>query len=344
MSDSTDQPSTTPARARATLTGISSRAWEHPADQGALVALRRLKGFDTVLKTMSGLVNERAVRLVFLGSAVRVDERQFPALHFALSDVARVLDAAEVPEMYVAANPVLNATTIGMSKPVIVLNSGLVDLLDEEELRFVIAHELGHALSGHAVYQTLLQRLLQMTGILSSLPFGGLGVRAIVAALFEWSRKAELSADRAGLLATQDPAVAIRVQMQLASGGHLADLDTTSFLAQGQEYLDAIDLRDSVLKLLLVENRSHPFAVVRAAELRRWVDSGAYTRCVSGDYPRREDDDEAKVSEAAKAAAASYAESFRSSQDTVGKLVHDLAGVAGSVKVWLDEKLRRGEG
>ena len=116
----------------------------------------------------------------------------------------------------------------------------------------------------------------------------------------EWSRKAELSADRAGLLATQDPAVAIRVQMQMASGGHLADLDTTSFLAQGQEYLDAGDLRDSVLKLLLIENRSHPFAVVRAAELRRWVDSGDYTRLLSGDYPRREDDDDAKVSDAAQ--------------------------------------------
>ena len=84
-------------RPRATLTGISSRAWEHPADQGALVALRRLKGFDTVLKAMSGLVNERAVRLVFLGSAVRVDERQFPALHFAAERRRGVLDAERGP-------------------------------------------------------------------------------------------------------------------------------------------------------------------------------------------------------------------------------------------------------
>ena len=331
----------TPARSRATLTGISSRAWEHPADQGALVALRRLKGFDTVLRTMSGLFNERAVRLAYLGSSVRVDERQFPALHYALSDVARVLDAVEVPELFVRANPGFNALTIGMNKPFIVLDSGLVDLLDEEELRFVVAHELGHALSGHAVYQTLLQRLIQVTGVLSSLPLGGLGVRAIVAALYEWSRKSELSADRAGLLATQDPAVALRVHMQVASGGHLDDLDTTSFLAQGQEYLEADDVRDSVLKMLLVENRSHPFAVVRAAEMRRWVDSGAYTRILSGDYPRRDDDAAAKVSDAARAAAASYSDSFRSSQDAVGRLVHDLAGVAGSVKVWLDERFRR---
>ena len=331
---------TQPARTRATLTDISSRAWEHPADRGALVALRRLKGFDTVLKAMSGLFNERAVRLVFLGSAVRVDERQFTRLHRLLGEVGRTLDAPEVPELYVLDNPLPGAMTIGMNKPFIVLNSGLVHLLDEDELRFVVAHELGHAMSGHAVYQTLLQRLLQLSGVLTAIPMGGLGVRAIVAALYEWSRKAELSADRAGLIATQDPATAFRVHMKLASGGHLDDLDATSFFAQGQEYDDA-DLRDSVLKLLLIENRTHPFAVVRATELRRWVDSGDYTRILGGDYPRRDTDAEAKVSEAAAEAARSYSEQFRQTQDAVGKLVHDAAGWVGSARLWLDEKLRR---
>ena len=331
---------TQPARSRATLTGISSRAWEHPADRGALVALRKLKGFDTVLKALSGLFNERAVRLLFLGSAVRADERQFSRLHRLLGDVARTLDATELPELYVATSPFPGAMTIGMNKPFIVLNSALVDLLDEEELRFVIAHELGHAVSGHAVYQTLLQRMLQMSGVLVAIPIGGLGFRAIVAALHEWSRKAELSADRAGLLATQDPATAFRVHMKLASGGHIDDLDPTSFFAQGQEYDDA-DLRDSVLKLLLIENRSHPFAVVRASELRRWVDSGEYTRILGGDYPRRDTDDETLVSEAAAEAARSYSEQFRQTQDAVGKLVHDAAGWVGSAKIWLDEKLRR---
>jgi Zn-dependent protease with chaperone function len=332
-----------PARSRVNLPGISSRAWEHPADRGALVALRRLKGFDNVLKAMSGLFNERAVRLAFLGSAIRVDERQFSRLHALLADVARILDAPEMPELFVSANPVPNALTVGMNKPFIVISSGLVDLLDDEEMRFVLAHELGHSMSGHAVYQTLLQRLIQLSGVLNTIPMGGLGVRAIMAALMEWSRKAELSADRAGLLATQDPPTAFRVHMQLASGGHLENLDPTSFFAQGQEYDDAGDLRDSVLKLLLIEARSHPFAVVRAAELRRWVESGEYTRCLSGEYPRRDSDAEAGVSEAAKAAARSYSETFRQSQDAVGKLVHDAAGFLGSAKLWLDDVLRRGD-
>jgi Zn-dependent protease with chaperone function len=330
-----------PTRSRTVLRNISSRAWEHPADQGALVALRKLKGFDTVVKLMSGLINERAVRLLYLGSAIRVDERSFPQLHRALNDAASILDAEVVPELYVQADPTFNAMTIGLERPIIVVNSALVDLLDEEELRWVLAHELGHALSGHSVYRTILLRLLSMSGVLAAIPLGGLGLRMIIAALMEWVRKSELSADRAGLLATQDPAVAYRALMKLAGGGHLDDLDQTSFFEQGAEYDGAVDIRDSVLKLLLIERRSHPMPVSRASELRRWVDSGSYTAILAGDYPTRDTDDEAKVSEAAQEAARSYGDAFRDTQDTIGRLAHDAAGWMGSAKVWLDEQWRR---
>ena len=289
------------------------------------------------------MINERAVRLQFLASAIKVDERQFDRLHRLLGDVGATLDAPELPEMYVVANPNLSAITIGMNKPIIVLNSALVDLLDEEELRFVIAHELGHALSGHAVYQSLLQRLLVLSGVVGSVPLGGVGLRVIVAALFEWSRKSELSADRAGLLATQDPHVAFRVHMKLASGGHLEDLDTTSFFAQGTEYAETGDMRESMLRLLLVERQTHPFAVVRAKELRRWVDSGAYTAVLAGTYPRRDEDADADMSEAAREAARSYTDSFRNLGDTLGRFLQDTAGVMGSVKGWWDETFRRGQ-
>jgi Zn-dependent protease with chaperone function len=336
---------TTPARSRATLTGISSRAWEHPADRGALVALRKLKGFDTVLKAISGLINERRFRLAYLGTAVRVDERQFAGMHRLLAEVGRTLDVAELPEMFVANSPFTGAMTIGMDKPIIVVNSGYLDLLDEEEMRYLIAHELGHALSGHAVYHTLLRRLLRLGGVWNAVPGGALGIRVIVAALLEWQRKSELSADRAGLLATQDPAVAQRFHMKLASGsGDLSDLDQTSFFAQGQEYLDSGDLRDSVLKLLLIEEATHPFAVVRSAELRKWVDSGDYTQILAGTYARRDEDAAAKISEAAQQAADSYTETFRETQDALGKLVHDVAGFFGGAKLWLDEQLRRTRG
>ena len=138
-----------------------------------------------------------------------------------------------------------------------------------------------------------------------------------------------------------DPATAFRAHMKIASGGHVDDLDQTSFFAQGAEYAGATDIRDSVLKLLLIERRSHPFPVSRGAELRSWVDSGAYTAVLTGTYPRREDDATAPVSEAAQAAARSYSEAFKSSQDVLGRMMHDVAGWLGSAKGWLDEQMRR---
>ena len=160
----------------------------------------------------------------------------------------------------------------------------------------------------------------------------------------EWSRKAELSADRAGLLATQDPQVAFRVHMKLASGGHLEDLDTTSFFAQGTEYDESGDLRESRAPAdCSWSAQTHPFAVVRAKELRRWVDSGAYTTILSGIYPTRDQDDAADLSEAAREAAQSYAKAFSNTQDALGRFLHETAGVVGSVKGWLDETFRRGE-
>jgi hypothetical protein len=327
-----------PTRQRVTLTDISSRAWEHPADRGALVALRQLKGFDFVLRKMSGLINERAFRLQYLGSAIRVDERQFPKVHRLYTEAATTLDVRTLPELYVINSPIWNAVTIGMDKPFIVLNSALLQGLDDEETRFILGHELGHAQSGHALYQSLLLWLMRLTGAVNWMPIGALGLRAIIAALHEWSRKAELSGDRAGLLAVQDPAVALRVQMKLASGGQLAELDTTAFLAQGTEYEGAGDLRDSVLKLLLLEAQTHPLAVIRAHELRRWVDEGEYTTIVSGTYPKRQEDGDASMTQEAKNAAKSYSDAFARSQDPLAKLLRDAGDGLGGVRDWVSSK------
>ena len=330
-----EQPATPPVRRPVVLTGISSRAWEHPADRGALTALRELRGFDDVLKALNGLWNERAWRLEFLGGAIKVSERQYPTLYRAFASAAATLDISELPELYVSPDRSLNGMCIGMSKPFIVVNRGAIELLDEDELRVLLGHELGHMVSGHAVYRTMIIILTGWITSLAWLPIGSMVLRAIVAALREWWRKAELSADRAGLLATQDPSASLRLLMKLAGGGDLSEIDTTAFLEQAAEYDRAGDLRDSLIKLRMVMGRSHPLPVARAAQLRRWIDSGEYGRIVAGEYPRREEDRNAKVTDDVKAAAQSYRESFNESQDPLVNLLRRFGDGSNEVGEWV---------
>lgn len=325
-----------PKRVRTRFPDISSRAWEHPADRGALVALRSLSGFDRVLKLYSGLMRERGRRLLYLASAVRVDERQFRGVHALYAECAEILDVPRRPDLYVAMDPSPQAMALGMDVPFVVLTSGMLDLLDDSELRVVLGHELGHIQSGHAVYQTMLVSLVRMPVLLGWLPLGGWTLRAIVAALQEWSRKAELSADRAGLLAGQDVDAALRVHLKLAGGSRLADMDVGAFLDQAAEYRATGDLRDGVLKLMNLELRTHPFTAVRAAELSDWVRAGDYDRVLRGDYPRRDGDATASISAEARAAAGSYKDAFEMSTDPLVRVLRDLgdglAGAAGGLR------------
>ncbi|PYC77085.1 peptidase M48 [Streptomyces tateyamensis] len=330
MTDPT-QAAGTPSRRRKRFPGISTRAWEHPADRSALVALRRLTGFDDVIKKLAGLVSERSVRLMFLATAVKTSERQYPEIYNMVRDAAYVLDLEKVPDLFVTQDPTVNAMCIGMDTPVIVLTTGLVELLDEEELRAVVGHEVGHAMSGHAVYRTMMLILSGLATRLGWLPLGNLAIMALVTALKEWFRKAELSCDRAGLLAGQDPQASMRGLMKLAGGHNLGEMNVDAFLEQAAEYEKAGDLRDSALKLLQVLPQTHPFAVVRVAKLKQWSESEEYRSILAGAYPLRTDDGEAKVSDQWKAAADSYGKSIKESKDPLFNLLKDIADGAGTV-------------
>ncbi len=295
------------------------------------MALRKLSGFDTAFKALSGLLPERSLRLLYLSDSVRVSEQQFPHLHTMLLDACYVLDLKKVPTMYVTQNPLPNAMCIGLDEPLIVLTTGLVELLDEEEMRAVVGHEVGHALSGHAVYRTILLFLTNLAVKVAWIPLGNVAVLALVTALREWFRKSELSADRAGLLVGQDPRASMRGLMKMAGGNHLHEMNVDAFLAQAEEYERGGDLRDSVLKIMNVLPRTHPFAAVRAAELKKWSESRDYQRIMDGHYPRRAEDKDTSVSDSFRESANHYADTVRSGKDPLMGLVRDIAGGVGDL-------------
>src|SRR5437879_2957830 len=283
MTESTSLPA---ARPRKILTQIAPVAWEHPADRAALQTLRSVPGFDEVVRKIYGFFGERGIRLIFQADSVRVGPTQFPRLNQLYTDVLTSMDWSERPELFVSQTPFANAGAFGMDRPFIVINSGALRLLDDDEMRNVLGHELGHVMSGHALYHTLLVLLLNVS--LSALPFlAGIAILPIQLALLEWFRKSELSSDRAGLLACQDPTASLRVNLKVDGGGDMPQMDLNAFLVQAKEFEAPSGALDRIFKILGVLGRTHPFNTVRAAELQRWIEGGDYDRILRGEYTRR---------------------------------------------------------
>ena len=305
------------------LPNISPRAWEHPADRAALTALKRVPGLNDVVRFFLGLTGEKSIRLLFLASAVRVGPSQFPRLDALLDEACRVLDVADRPELYVTQNPALNAGAIGVKKPFITLNSSMLDTLDDDEILAVIAHELGHILSGHVLYKTLLWFLLNMAAVVVRIPVAQIVLIGVIAALKEWDRKSEMSADRAGLIVVQKPQVSNTVLMKLAGGKHLDEMDLEEFYRQADDYDAGGDILDGVYKVLNIMGQSHPFPVLRVKAIQAWATDGSYERILAGEYPRRdaqEEDIARDFSEATKA----YQDELKASRDPLAQAVSDL--------------------
>src|SRR6267142_2462169 len=127
----------------------------------------------------------------------------------------------------------------------------------------------------------------------STLPFlAGIALLPIRIALLEWFRKSELSSDRAGLLAVQDPHAAMRMHLKMAGGGDMKQMNLNEFLIQAKEYEETGGALDRIFQILNTLERTHPFSTLRAAELQRWIEAGHYERILHGEYTRRGPDAE----------------------------------------------------
>ena len=305
------------------LAEISPKAYEHPADRAATAALKSIPMLDVVVRKLIEFGYERALRQVFLAGSVKLGSDQLPEAWAAHRAACTRLDLAEVPNLYLTQFPITNAAAIGSDRPMVLLNSGTVHLLDAEELRTVLAHEAGHVLSDHVLYRTALMILLSAGASMARLPvMAGLPLLAVRLALLEWFRAAELSCDRAATLVNRDPLVTARTLMVMAGGTASSKLSLDAFLRQANEYEEWEPGWDKLSRLRIELARTHAFPVRRVSELMKWVRAGDYDRIMNGEYIRRGDplDVRAEAGEAVD----HYAERFRTLFRDVG------AGVAGA--------------
>jgi len=262
---------------------LSKHDYIHPLDSKALAALKAIPGIDSALKKLLSVTGESAIRVMFMASAVKVTPKQCPDLHAKLQIACTTL-GVDMPDMFIQQNPLVNAFTGGVEKPVIVLHSALLERLNDDETLAVIAHEVGHIHSEHVLYLTA-ARLMEALANLSAARLipGSEIIKFIISAgissaLLAWARRAELSCDRAALLVVQDPHVIGRTMMKLAGGTFASKIDYDEFLEQGREFQKSYDDKklDKFWADIINAGLSHPFPIWRVSEIIKWVESGQY--------------------------------------------------------------------
>lgn len=303
------------------LPEIDPRTWEHPADRAALSALKQLKGLDEVVRSLVSSTTERSLYLMHIASSVKVGPNQYPRVHTIVNDIIDVFDWPTRPAVFITQSPFFNAHTFGVEEPFIVINSSLVRTFNDQELKVVVAHEMGHVMSGHALYSTLMWLLTNIS--MALIPFADLLIMPIMAALAEWNRKSELTADRAALLATQDESPNYNVLMRMAGGDDLTQVNINEFFLQAQEYESRKTMLDSLHKMLNQVWLSHPYPVIRLQELKTWASSGFYQGILDGDYARR-GSASSNVKEDLDDAFDFYKQSMRDSDDPLTKMASNF--------------------
>ena len=201
--------------------GLHPSHFQHPLDVSATEALRKVPLLPMFISWLNSKSLEQLMRQRNLESTIRLSPRQGGSIYEAFEYACRILDIETPPELYIKNQPFFNAYAMGTKRHAIVLTSSLVDAVNEEELLAVIAHELGHIKCEHMLYKTVshVLAIFGLEAIRDLVPgVGQAASMAIGLAMTSWSKKAELSCDRAALLVAQDVQVVSHLTMLLAAG------------------------------------------------------------------------------------------------------------------------------
>ena len=265
---------------RIPLHDLSSCEYEHPLDRSTLSVLKSIPVVPKLIEIVNIPFNT-LIRTNVFGSLLRVGENQLPSIYRMLCEACGILGVNE-PLLYIETNPQINAYTSCPDQPIIVLSGGLLDSMDDDELMFVIGHELAHIKSQHIVYQTLGSMIKDglINTLLSGIPGIGLvSAEVLNYAYFEWSRAAELTCDRGGLLACQNFNASCNALMKLAGSSlkYRRELNLDAFIEQGRNFqeIDTTAL-GKIQKVLLSRTMTHPWTVYRVNQLLKFYESTEY--------------------------------------------------------------------
>lgn len=254
------------------LTGLYHKQYEHPFDRKALETLENTPGLAIAGKHVTKQTIERIYSVQYTGSNLKITANNYPCIYEYLDYACHILDINRKPDLYIQWGYEINAFTVGAENPILVLNSGVIDLCDDDEKLFIIGHELGHIKSNHMLYHMMAQLINYLIDLI---PGGSLIGAPLKYALLYWDRMSEFTADRAGLLCCQNQNAAVRAFIKMAGLpiNQFGNLNEQSFIQQAKDF-DSLDYENlnKFFKFISIINSTHPWTVMRTAELMKWKD------------------------------------------------------------------------
>jgi len=257
---------------------INAREYYHEQDREALETLKSIPGFTPALKAFMKVFNEKMMHGLNMSSKIRLGPKQYPEVYAYLPPVCAALGIDE-PEFYLEMDPYPNAYTYGDSQVFITVTSGLLEHMEEDEIKAVVAHECGHVACRHVLYHTMASLILHGGSSLLGL---GLFTVPLQLALFHWQRCSEFSCDRAAAIYMKGADSVIDTMIRLAGGKKdlTSKIDKELYLRQAEDYSQMVGTSawNKTLQYLVLMNRTHPFLSVRAAEIKKWCDTDYFRR------------------------------------------------------------------
>lgn len=265
------------------LVNLKPNSYEHEFDRKALQTVKNIPllpyAAEWILKW--SVIRQKVIALC--GSNFHITKASCAELYGIAKEVYDTLNLAVYPDLYSQQDYYINAYTTGyQTNSFIVLSTGAADKLTDAELKFVIGHEAGHVKSGHVLYHLASAYLGSAINLIPGA--GALTSAMTLSTLRYWNRMSEFTADRAGLLACQDLNAAVSAIMKMAGlpERFYKTANLQGFVQQAKEFEHKYEgTTDNVYKLIDIIDEDHPWTVLRAAELIKWVEKGEYEKVLA---------------------------------------------------------------
>ena len=264
------------------LSKIEFEKIEHPEDASIRKNLDAIPTFKTFMMNTVCALREKYISIEFAGNGVHVTKECLPDLYTQLESVCTTLGYEDIPGFSLMWNYHITAGTEGANNPHITSMSGAIDLLTEDELSFLLGHEIGHQVCGHKPYHMFLETLYMP--LINTVPGGKMWIGLVRSTLLNWYRYSDFTADRFGLLACQDINVALTTMIKMSGipKKYFSSINVESFIKQSQEFeMMFSGTAGNLINYVSINTAFSPWLVVRAAALYQWYKSGDYENIIN---------------------------------------------------------------